>query len=171
MVDVVQVVSWVGVRGYHTTFDFKGPFDLFEQLALKHPYYEGIKPVPFWDKGRNMSGFLDLKLGVNIDAPEIYEFYVHVALMADDEGIYVQLGMPQWRNIQNGETWYLPYTDLDAAMASFRDWFAQNVLKTSYWFSYTTEAPNSEEEANLQIQAAQKYEDEFRRGIIQTIPY
>lgn len=171
MVDVVQVVAWVGVRGFHTTLDFKGPFQLFEQLALKDPYYEGIKPVTMWEKGRSMSGYLDLKLGVDIQAPDMYEFYVHVALMADLDGIYVQMGMPQWRNIQTGETWYLPYQDLDAAMASFRDWFVQNVLKTSYWYSYTTEAPKTETAAEAAVRAAYEYENQMRKGIFQTIQY
>lgn len=171
MVDVVQAVAWVGVRGFHTTLDFTGPYEIMKQMALKDPYYEGIKPVAMWDKGQSMSCYLDLKLGVDIQAPDIYEFYVHVALMSDLDGIYVQMGMPQWRNLVTGETWYLPYRDLEPAMASFRDWFVQNVLKTTYWYSYTTEKPKSEGEAEAAIRAAFEYENQMRKGIFRTIHY
>lgn len=172
MVDVVQVVGWMGVRGFHATLDFARPFEQFEKLARKGGFYGGVEDVPIWDKGRSMTGYLDLKLAVDIQAPEIYEFFVHVALLADNmEGIYVQISMPQWRNTQTGERWYLPYTDLLPAMSAFRDWFVVNILQTSTWFGHTSPAPRSEQEAEALAQAAIRYEQEYKSGRAQTVQY
>lgn len=172
MVDVVQVVGWIGVRGFHATLDMVNPFEQLKGLSLKDPYYGGVESVPIWDKGQSMSGYLDLKLAVDIQAPDIYEFFVHVALLADPfEGIYVQIGMPQWRNKQTGETWYLPYTDLVPAVTTFRDWFVVNILQTTTWYSHETPAPRNESEAHQMAEEAIRYREDYKKGKAKTIAY
>ncbi|BCJ86866.1 hypothetical protein [Effusibacillus dendaii] len=172
MVDVIQAVGWVGVRGFHATYEFVRPFEQLEKLALQDPFYGGVQAIPIWDKGQSMTACLDLKLAVDIQAPSEYEFFVQTALLADQmEGIYVQLGMPQWRNKLTGETWYLPYTDLNAAMETFRDWFVVNILQTTTWFGHTSPAPKTQQEADMLAQAAIRYMTEYRKGKAQTIQY